>query len=129
MRPSCPRSRRLPSSPFEKSVPWLRHELIADVIAKAYEAFVRLMELSKADLAFPTVLANFAIRQVRGGRQVGCRQNIMDVMSRHAQRRKGFSVLPLREQNDHGHWEELVVEDRKATPAEVAAFKVDFATG
>ena len=111
---------------FRKVRPSLRQEMLADVIANAYAAFVRLVERGLERLAYPTVLARFAIRHVRVGRRFGCRQNVLDVMSRYAQRQKGFSVQPLRQETAHGHWQELVVEDRRATPADVATLKVDF---
>ncbi len=43
--------------------------------------FVRLVRRGKAGLAYPTPLADYAIRQVRAGRRVGCRQNAQDIMS------------------------------------------------
>ena len=47
-------------------------------------------------------------------------------MSPYAQQKKGFTVQALCEQNACGHWEDLAVEDRHATPADVATFRVDF---
>jgi len=121
-----PAIRKIATFAFRKVRPALRQEMLADVFANAYAAFVRLVERGLDRLAYPTVLAKFAIRQVWAGRKTGCRQNVLDVMSSHAQRRKGFSVRPLCEQNAAGHWEELVVEDRRATPAEIASLKIDF---
>lgn len=111
---------------FRKVRPSRRQEMLADVIAKAYAAFLRLVERGLEALAYPTVLAKYAIRQVWAGRRIGCRQNVRDVMSRCAQRRKGFCVQPLIKLDARSPWEELVVEDRGATPAEIASFKVDF---
>jgi hypothetical protein len=102
-----------------------REDLINDVIAKAYVAFVELVARGKAALAYPTVLAGYAIRQIRTGRQVGCRQNVRDVLSSYSQRRNGFAVLPPFGRNVRGEWEELTV-DRKANPADVAACRIDF---
>ncbi len=63
---------------------------------------------------------------VLGGR-VGGRLNGQDVMSPYCQRRRGIHLLDFREP-DHrsGRWQELVVEDRHASPADVAALKLDF---
>ena len=103
-----------------------RPDLIAEVIANAYVAFRRLVQRGKVDLAYPSVLAWFAVRQVREGRRVGSKLNVKDVLSPYAQRRKGFTVEPLRHQNARGQWEDLVVEDKRSTPADVAACRLDF---
>jgi len=105
----------------------VREDLMAEVIANAFAAFRRLIERGKGALAYATVLAKFAIRQVREGRRVGTKRNILDVLSPYAQHRKGFSVHPLPETAAQSEWQELVVEDRHASPAEVAGFKIDFA--
>ena len=47
--------------PFEA-----REELIQEVIAQAYSLFVRLCQRRKPALVYPTPLAQFAIRKVRG---------------------------------------------------------------
>ncbi|MCH7687263.1 MAG: hypothetical protein IH899_11375 [Planctomycetes bacterium] len=65
-----------------------REEAIQDVTANALVAFVRLVELGKADLAFPTVLARYGVSQFHSGRRVGTRLNVRDVMSPFAQRNK-----------------------------------------
>src|SRR5205823_4640860 len=90
-------------------------------------AFRRLVARGKAALAYPTVLAKFAIRQVREGRRLGSATNVKDVLSPYAQHRKRVNVGPLCRQQANGNWEDLVVEDRHASPAEVATFKIDFA--
>jgi len=103
-----------------------RDDLIAEVIANAYLAFRRLVQKDKADLAYPSVLGWFAVRQVREGRRVGNRLNGNDAMSNYAQTQKGFEVEPLRRPNASGQWEDLVVEDKRSTPAEIAACRLDF---
>jgi hypothetical protein len=103
-----------------------RDDFVAEVIANAYLAFRRLVQRGKADLAYPSVLAWFAVRQVHQGRRVGSRLNVKDALSGYAQKRKGFTVQPLRRQNARGRWEDLVVEDKRSTPAEIAACRLDF---
>ena len=71
-------------------------------------------------------IANKAIKQVLVGRRVGAKLNVRDVSSEYAQRSKKFSVDRL----DHfdektGEWQEVLVEDRKAGPAEIAAARID----
>jgi len=102
-----------------------REELVADVITIAYVAFRRLVGRGLVSLVYPTALAKFAVRQVRNGRQVGCSQNVRDAMSALAQRKHGFSVLPLPPHAAPGDWEALV-EDRRANPADIAACRIDF---
>jgi hypothetical protein len=104
----------------------VREDLLAEVVANAFAAFRRLVARGKAALAYPTVLAKFAIRQVREGRRVGSKRNVQDVLSPYAQHRKGFSVQPLPETAAQSEWQDLVVEDRHASPADVAGFKIDF---
>jgi len=121
-----PTIRRLATYAFRHLRRGVREDLLAEVVASAYAAFRRLVERGRAALAYPTVLAKFAIRQVCDGRRVGSKRNVLDVMSSYGQRRKGFSVQSLGESTKHNAWEEQVVEDRRASPAEIASFKIDF---
>ena len=65
-----PTIQRVASYGFRHRPRWRREELIADVVAKAFEAFVDLTRGGRAALAYPSVLANFAIRQIRDGRRM-----------------------------------------------------------
>ncbi len=64
----------------------LREERMQEVIALAYAMFVRLVRQGKEAVAYPTPLADYAIRQVRAGRRVGCRQHTQDIMAPTARR-------------------------------------------
>jgi len=97
-----------------------REEAAAAVVALALTAYVRLFERGKPELAYATVLAEYAVRQYRAGRRLGCSLNCRDVASPTCQRRRGFSV------QSHGDWELMLLEDRRTTPAELAALRVDF---
>ena len=113
---------------FSKLRPDLREEMVNEVIANCLKQFARLVKRGKEDLAFPSALARFGVAQVRQGRQVGCPMNVLDVSSRYCQQRKGIQVERL----DHfdlgdDEWKEVLVEDRRATPADVAASRIDFA--
>ncbi len=104
-----------------------RDEALQEVIASSFVAFTRLCELGKEDLAYPSVLARFAVAQFRSGRRVGNRLNCRDVLSECAQRSKGFRVERLDKfHNDCQVWQEVLVEDRRATPAELAMYRIDF---
>ena len=102
-----------------------RQDFIAEVCASAFVAFVRLVERDKADLAYPTVLAKYSIRHVRCGRQVGTKLNANDVSSKRAQWSKRITMERL-DQQRRGEWMEILIEDRTAGPAELAAIRIDF---
>lgn len=105
-----------------------REELVAEVIAHTYCAYVRLVQQGKADLAFGTPLAHYAVRHVRAGRLVATKLNVRDVSSRYCQRRKKVQVERLDTYDpQEEEWRALLVEDRHAGPAETAAMRIDFA--
>jgi hypothetical protein len=123
-----PSIRRTAQIAFRKVCPELRQELIQEVIANCLVAYARLAKLGKEDLAFPTPLARFAVAQARVGRRVGSSLKIRDVLSGYAQHHKGFQVERLDHfDDDENCWQEIVVEDKRATPAEIAACRIDFA--
>ncbi|NLY02419.1 MAG: hypothetical protein GXY83_40555 [Rhodopirellula sp.] len=108
--------------------PERRQEFIAEVIANCWVAFVRLVERGLLDVIYPTPLAQFAIKQVRDGRRVGCKLNVRDVGSEYAQQAKHFMVERLDRYDAEEHeWREVLLEDRKAGPAETAAARIDIA--
>jgi hypothetical protein len=105
-----------------------RQELAAGAIANAYVGFTRLVARGRPDAAHPTVLAWFGVRQVCDGRRVGCRRNSKDALSDYAQRRRNFSVVGLDDEiRGTRGWEPIVIEDKHASPADIAAFRIDFA--
>ena len=122
-----PAIRRYASFTFRHLRPEAREEAVAEVVANAFVAFSRLTELGKADLAYPNVLARYGAFRFREGRRVGNKSNVADVLSPYCQRRKRVVVEPLEGRLADGSWREMVVEDRRATPAEVASFRIDFA--
>jgi DNA-directed RNA polymerase specialized sigma24 family protein len=102
-------------------------DAIQEVVANAFVAFARLAELGKTAVARPTPLAMYATRQYREGRRVGNQRNVCDVLSSYCQREKGVTVQRLDHFNDEENgWCEIVVEDRRAGPAETAAVRMDF---
>lgn len=113
---------------FRHLRPEAQEDAITEAIAAATVAYARLHELGKQDLAYPAVLAQYAARQVRSGRQVGGQMNSRDVLSRVAQRRRGFSVAHFHDvPSEQPSWEQAVLHDtRSASPADVAAFRLDF---
>jgi DNA-directed RNA polymerase specialized sigma24 family protein len=124
-----PAIRRHARFSFRNAAPELRQELVQETIANSLANYARLAELGKHDVAFPSALARYAVAQVRAGRRIGNRLQIGDVLSEFAQRKKCFSVERLDYYDgDENCWLEIVVEDRRASPADVAACRIDFAS-
>jgi hypothetical protein len=115
---------------FRHSPAAVRQEQIDDALAQAFLLFACLVLRKRVGLAHPTALARYAACRVRSGRPIGSRSNCRDVMSRAAQRRFGFRVVSA----DPDCWAgqlrstELLGESRQATPAELAAIRIDFAS-
>jgi len=103
-----------------------REEAVNATVAHAWAAFVRLFELGRAELAYAGPLAAYAIARVREGRSIGNRLNGRDVTSIRCQRRHGVQIESLNQVDGQGDWHELVVEDRKASPAQIAITRLDF---
>jgi hypothetical protein len=56
---------------------------------------------------------------------VGTPLNVDDISSVHCQRQRGFRVRSLDRREPSGTWKEVLVEDHRAGPAEVAASRID----
>ena len=110
---------------FRSHQPEEREDLVQEVIANAYVAYDRLVNLGKQQHAFATPLAQYAIKQVRSGRRVGSKLQQRDVMS-PANRRVRVERLEKYNSAD-ATWKEVVIEDRHAGPAETAAARLDLA--
>jgi hypothetical protein len=113
---------------FGKCSAELREEWVQEVMANAYCAFVALVRRGKSDLAYATPLANYAIRQAISGRRVGSKLNVQDVLSHQAQEASGIVVERLDTFDEvQGEWRQALLEDRRATPAEIAIARIDVA--
>jgi len=112
---------------FRAETPERRDDLVTEVIANCWVAFVRLAERGPEDAIYPTPLVQYAIKQVKDGRKVGSKLNVNDVSSEYAQKSKGFKVESLVQYNQRKQeWKEILIEDRHAGPAETAASRIDF---
>ena len=140
--PAAPSPRRRWHKKFEAMVPAIvkyarfafrhvrgqdRQDLIQETIANAMVAFRRLVRRGRESVAHASVLAKYAIRQIKDGRRVGSKLNVREMLSKYAQKRKGFHV----ERIDHyepqeQEWTQTVIEDRTAGPAEIARTRIDF---
>ena len=106
----------------------VREDLICEVVASAYCSWVRLMEQGRGEIARPTPLVKYALRQVRAGRRIGSRLNSHELLSPYARRIRGFTIERLDQgAESSGAWGQLLVEDRRSGPAEVAAARIDLA--
>ena len=105
-----------------------REEAVEEALANALVAYRRLVERGKADLAYATPLASYAVKQFACGRRVASPLNMYETLSLYAQRKLGFSVARLHQADAaENTWKEVLVADRRATPAELAASRIDFA--
>jgi hypothetical protein len=112
---------------FRDHAPEAREELVQEVVCNALQAYVRLVELGKADLAYASPLAKYAVAQVRDHRRVGAHLNVRDVMHPYCQAKKDVVVERLDKIDADGEWQEILIEDRHAGPADVARVRLDFA--
>ena len=104
-----------------------REDLIEEVIVNALVAYKRLYDTGKVELAYPTVLAMYGIRQVNEGRRVGTKLNVKDVSSEYCRQKKGLVLERLdRFDKYKGVWLEAVVEDRRTPVPDQVWFRIDF---
>ena len=113
---------------FRHLRPEARQDATAECVANAFVAFARLVQLDKVDLAYPSVLARYAVAQVKAHRKVGGSLNVKDVLSGYAQRQKGFFVERLDHFDDEeNQWQEAIVQDTRLAPVpDIVAFRCDF---
>jgi hypothetical protein len=105
-----------------------REDAVQEVVANCLVAFVRLHELGKGDLVYPSVLARYAVKQYRAGRRVGTKTNTRDITSPAARRKHRHIVERLDHLKEDGSgWKECLVEDRSAGPAATAMARIDYA--
>jgi hypothetical protein len=112
---------------FRELSPVARDEAVQETICNALLAYRQLVARGKVDVAYPSPLARYGVAQFRAGRRVGSRLNKNDALSSYAQRQRGFRVDSLDKFDEEvDGWREIVVEDRRAGPAEIAATRIDF---
>lgn len=122
-----PRIKRHAEYAFRRWSAEAREDAIQETVANAMTAYIRLAERGKLDLAYPAVLARFAVAQIHDGRRVGAKQSVLDVMSAYSRRKKGFCLESLdRFDKVEGEWIEAVVEDDRTSIGDQVAFRIDF---
>jgi hypothetical protein len=111
---------------FRHLRPESREEAVQATIASACLSYQRLASQGKLHAVRPSSLADFAVRRVRSGRMVGCRQNSRDLHSPLAQRKHRICLHSLTP-DKHDAWQAALVESKRVPPADLAAFHIDFA--
>ena len=121
--------------------PGRREDAVAEVVALAWEWFLRLTRRRKDVAEFVSAVADFAVRHVRSGRRLCGQERSKDAMSPVAQRRHGFRVEPLTQPTRQGHdglfsdphgqdtrdaFEERLRDNTVTPPEEQAAFRIDY---
>jgi hypothetical protein len=105
-----------------------KEEYIAEMAALCWKWHLRLAERGKDSTRFPTALATFAARAVRCGRRLAGMDRTKDVLSRLAQRRKGFAVSKLPDYStlDGSPLDEALHDNTQSPVAEQVCFRIDF---
>ena len=99
---------------FRRLDPDAKAEAVQEVVANAFVAFARLVQLGKIDIAYASPLARYAVAQVNDGRKVGNHLNINEVLSSYAQKRRGITVERLDHfDEEENAWREAVVQDTR----------------
>jgi hypothetical protein len=112
---------------FRMLPPEAKSEAVQEGVVNSFFAYSQLVKRGKENLAFGSVLARFAVSQIRAGRRVGGRLNVQDISSAYAQKRKRFRLERLdRFDPTEGCWKEAVVEDYRTPVADQACFRIDF---
>jgi hypothetical protein len=113
---------------FRTFSPDTREEAVAEAVAAALVAYVSLVRRGREELAYPAPMAIYAVKSVLSGRHVGGSYTTLDVMSRAAQYHHGFRVESIDRPTKptHPRWREALVEHSVPTPADQAAFRIDF---
>jgi len=111
---------------FRTLKPDARAEMVQEVVCNALQAFTRLVQLKKTDIAYAAPLARFGIKQARDGRKVGGHLNCLDVSSAYCQKLKNV-VLDRLDQFDQetNAWQEVLVEDKHADASQIVQTKLD----
>jgi hypothetical protein len=106
----------------------LKEEYVAEMVALTWRWHLRLAERGKDSTRFPTALATFAARAVRCGRRLAGMDRAKDVLSRVAQKRKGFAVgkLPDYSALDGSPLHEALHDNTQSPVVEQVCFRFDF---
>jgi hypothetical protein len=104
-----------------------RQEVVDDIIGVCFAFYARLVARGQEERAYCTALVRFAAARLRQGRQIGCPVSIRDISNRYCREKRGLQLerLDLFD-GAEGTWQEVLITDRRATPADLAASRIDF---
>jgi hypothetical protein len=108
--------------------PHQKEDAIAEAIALAWRWYLRLAERGKDAAGFPSTLAVFAVRRVRGGRRLCSKEKSKDVLTRSAQVRNAFTVAPLPTASRLGDnvFDEALKDNMQTPVPDQVSFRCDF---
>ncbi len=105
-----------------------RQEAVQSTIAAALDGYLRLKQRGLPQAGFVGALARFAILRVQDGRSLGSRRRAGDMLAPARPRRPGFRwQRTALVESSSADWQDLLVVDRHVSPADLAAFRIDFA--
>jgi DNA-directed RNA polymerase specialized sigma24 family protein len=105
-----------------------RDDAVQETVAIAWKWYVRLAQRGKNAAAFPTVLASYAVRHVRGGRRLCGSGDGRGGLEPAAIKRHDLAFQMLKDlARFHGEvWKETLQDNTRSSPGDSAAFRVDF---
>jgi hypothetical protein len=112
---------RTASQSFSDLDPEGKEEAVAEVVAASYVMFLGLVQRGRESLAYPSVLALYGIKRFKIGRMTATPMNVKDISSTYCQLQKDVTVERLDRFGREEGWQEVLVEDRRSGPAEIAA--------
>ena len=103
-------------------------DAVAEVVALAWNWFVRLVQQGKRPEDFVSAIATYAARAVKGGRRLCGQEKAKDALSRQTQARRGFTVCRFPEFSTlAGNALDEALHDNTATPVpDQVSFRMDF---
>ena len=123
-----PAIRRSAQISFRKVRPELRGELIEEVVANCYVAYARLIERGQADRVCHPPWPALRLPRSAPGAVLGTACGSATRYHPTPSTSKQFFVEPLDQfDEEEDCWQQILIEDKRATPAEVAACRIDFA--
>ena len=118
---------RYAKASFRDLDPDTREDLVQEAVANCVVAYARLVERDKESIAYPTVLAGFAVKQIKDGRRVGKSIASRDVYDEHGRIKHNLQLRHLGTPHEQcGGWREQLVDNSRTPVADQAAFRCDF---
>lgn len=108
--------------------PHRRADAVAECIGLCWKWFLRLAQRGKDGSEFASMLATYAVKQVRSGRRLTGQAKSKDAMNPNAQRQKGFTVgkLPDRSTLTGNPLAEALRDNTRSEVPDQVAFRLDF---